>query len=167
MLYGGGVWGKCTSANASNDMLFNWFLRCTLGVKSSTSNLVTVGECGQIPPSGIAHMNILCYDAKLKGLSESWIAKQVYNELCRMNCCGFLNWVTHVRELARTYDLHNYSGEVTEFKAICKSQLKGSFQNNWLYHNRNTKWRTYLCLKRRLVLNHTWLSWKTHVIEML
>ena len=120
MLYGGGVWGKSTSANASNNKLFNWFLRCALGVKSSTSNLVTVGECGQIPPSVIAHMNILCYDAKLKGLSESWIAKQVYNELCRMNCCGFLNWVTHVRELARTYDLHNYSGEATEFKVIAQ-----------------------------------------------
>ena len=151
MLYGSDVWGKSTSANASNDKLFNWFLRCTLGVKLSTSNLVTVGECGQIPPSVIAHMNILCYDARLKGLPESCIAKQVYNELCRMNCCGFINWVTHVQELARTYDLHNYIGEATEFKAICKSQLKGSSQNNWLaeinYHNRNPKLRTYSLFK--------------------
>ena len=68
-----------------------------------------------------------------------------------MNCCGFINWVTHVRELAWTYDLHNYSGEATEFKAICKSQLKGSFQNNWFaeisYHNRNPKLRTYSLFK--------------------
>ena len=94
---------------------------------------------------------ILCYDARLKGLPESCIAMQVYNEICRMNCCGFINWVTHVRELARTYYLHNYSGEATEFKAICKSQLKGSFQNNWLAeindHNRNPKFRTYSLFK--------------------
>ena len=44
MLYGSDVWGKSASVYASNDKLFNWFLWCTLGVKSSTSNLVTVGE---------------------------------------------------------------------------------------------------------------------------
>ena len=81
-----------------------------------------------------------------KGWQKQGIAKQVCNELCRMNCCGFINGVTHERELARTYDLHNYSGDAIEFKAICKSQLKGSFQNNWLAelndHNRNTKLRT-------------------------
>ena len=131
MLYGSDVWGKSTSANACDDKLFNLFLRCALGVKLSTPNLVTVGECDQIPPSVITHIDILCYDARLKGLAESCIAKQVYNELCRMNCCGFINnWVTHVREQARTNDLHNYSGDATEFKAICKSQLKGSFQYN-------------------------------------
>ena len=75
------VWGKSTSANACNAKLFNWFLRCTLGVKSSTSKLVIAGECGQIPPSVFVHMNILCYDARLKGLPEPCIVKQVYNEL--------------------------------------------------------------------------------------
>ena len=68
-----------------------------------------------------------------------------------MNCCGFINWVTHVRELARTYNLHNYSGDATGFEALCKSQLKGSFQNNWVAeindHNRNPKLRPYSLFK--------------------
>ena len=69
-----------------------------------------------------------------------------------MNCCGFINWVTLVRELGLTYDLHSYSGDATEFKAICKSQLKGTFQNKWFTeindHNENLKLRTNSLFKK-------------------
>ena len=83
----------------------------------------------------------------LKGFPDSCIAKQVYNELCPMNYCDFINWVKHAWQLVRTFGLHNYLGDATEFKAICKSQLMWSLQNNWLVersdHNINPKLRTY------------------------
>ena len=75
-------------------------------------------------PRVIAHMNILCYDARLKGLPESCIAKQIYNELCQINYCGFINWVTHVRELARTYSLRNNIQEM-------QLNLKPYVNHNW------------------------------------
>ena len=104
-------------------------------------------------------MNILCYDARLKGLPESCIAKQVCNELCQINYCGFINWVTHVRELAQRYGLHNYSRDSTECKDICKSRLRDPSKTtgwlNWIITIETQNHENTLRLKRRLVLNNT------------
>ena len=45
-------------------------IKVLIWVKASTSNPVTVRECGQTNPSIITHMYILCHDAKFKGLPK-------------------------------------------------------------------------------------------------
>ena len=85
--------------------------------------------------------------------------------------CGYINWVTHMREVARNYCLHDYSGDAADFKITCKSPIKRYYSNHLsakiTYHNRNPKLRTHSLFEGRLCLNHTWPFWKSLVTTIL
>ena len=46
-------------------------VRCVLHVKVTTSNMIVIGECGQLPPSIYCHMNALSYFKRLQNLKQS------------------------------------------------------------------------------------------------
>ena len=47
LLYGSDVWGIRRQGNDMVDKAFYCFIRCALGVKATTSNLMVLGESGQ------------------------------------------------------------------------------------------------------------------------
>ena len=105
LLYGSDVWGVNVSTNTPIDKLFFYYMRCVLHVKATTSNVIVIGESGQMPPSVYCHINALCYLKRLHDLPDTKIVKQVYNELNRLHQCGVKTWVTKVSELAEQYQV--------------------------------------------------------------
>ena len=61
LLYGSYVWGLSTCAGNKLDSVMLSFIRNVLRVKSTTSNVISVGETGQILPSTKSHMNVFAY----------------------------------------------------------------------------------------------------------
>ena len=49
LLFGSEVWGASKTGREKVDKIFLRFLRTVLGVKATTSNAITLGECGMIP----------------------------------------------------------------------------------------------------------------------
>ena len=55
LVYGSDVRGSQSQGTLAVDKVFFWYMRCILQVKSTTSNIIVVGENGQIPPSISCH----------------------------------------------------------------------------------------------------------------
>ena len=68
LVYGSDVWGSQPQGTFAVDKVFFWYMRCILQVKSTTSNIMVVGESGQIPPSISCHINAICYLHRLRNL---------------------------------------------------------------------------------------------------
>ena len=74
-------------------------------VKSNTSDLITLGECGIIPPSIICHKQVLCYFMRLCKMSSNTLMKRVFDKLTKLDDIGFKTWFSSVRELASRYNI--------------------------------------------------------------
>ena len=150
LLYGSDVWGVNVSTNTPIDKLFFYYMRCVLHVKATTSNVIVIGESGQMPPSVYCHINALCYLKRLHDLPDTKIVKQVYNELNRLHQCGVKTWVTKVCELAEQYHV-DISSNIQNFKKYCKMTVSNCYKHSWLLEvtniNRNPILRTYTMFK--------------------
>ena len=51
LIYGSDVWGIKSKLWGDTDKVFLQYARCILRVKATTSNIITVGENGRLPPS--------------------------------------------------------------------------------------------------------------------
>ena len=58
-------------------------------VKATTSNIITIGECGKFPPSTCCHISALCYINRLYHMSDEKFAKKIYNDLINFHHQGF------------------------------------------------------------------------------
>ena len=106
LLYGSDTWGVNASIDTTIDKLFYHCMRCVLNVKSTTSNVIVVGECGQMPPSIYCHIIALPYLKRLQDLPDTKIVIQVFNELNRLHLCGVRTWVTKACDLAEKYGIY-------------------------------------------------------------
>ena len=94
------------------DKILLWFLRLVLHVKSSTSNVITLGEFGKIPPGVSCEINCILYFLRLRSLSESTITNIMFQEQRRLHELGFKTWYGKVWELAHMHGIdlnHNYT----------------------------------------------------------
>ena len=85
--------------------------------------MITIGECGQIPPSVVCHTNVIKYMDRVRNMNDCRIVKQVYNELSSLYELGFTTWYSRAWKLVHQYDidLSNNDGDV---KTYCKYLLK-------------------------------------------
>ena len=81
LTYGSDIWGHLRTWTSSADGVFFKFMKNTLSVKSSTSHLAVLGECGQLPPSILCKINVLCFYNRLQNLESKCIVKEVFDEL--------------------------------------------------------------------------------------
>ena len=130
LIYGSDVWGYSKQGQAQVDKIMLHYCRCVLNVKASTSNIITFGECGILPPSVYTQISVLCFMNRLHHMSESTIVKQVYNELCKLHSLGYDTWVSKVSELTQHFCLNN-DMTTSEFKRVCKQTLVNSFITTW------------------------------------
>ena len=105
LMYGSDVWGYNKTALAQIDKIMLHYCRCILNVKASTSNIITFNECGILPPSVYSQISVSCLMNRLYQVSDNTVAKQVYNELCKLNSMGFDTWVTRVSDLTQHFYL--------------------------------------------------------------
>ena len=67
LTYGTDVWGYNKIALTIIDKVLLWSIRCSLGIKCTTNNIIVLGECGRMHPSVMCTINTLCF-------SIDWIA---------------------------------------------------------------------------------------------
>ena len=116
LTYGSDVWGTNKAGSDAVDKILLWFLRLVLHVKPSTSNLITLGECGKIPPGVFCETNCILFVLRLHSLSESSITNIMFQEQRRLHGLGFKTWYGKVWELAQMHGIDlkdNYTkGEI-------------------------------------------------------
>ena len=105
LLYSSEVWGTGKDGLSDVDKLFLRFARCTLKVKATTSNTIMYGELGCMPPSVFCAIAVLRYVNRLQHMSNATIAKQVYNELCKLHDQGLRRGLVRYTSLHATTNL--------------------------------------------------------------
>ena len=153
LLYGSDVWGFNKKSWDISDKVSKWFIRCILNIKPTTSNLITFGEVGIIPPSIYSKINAMLFYLRVKSMSEDSMPRIVFNELMKLDSMGFITWITSIKSLARDYcvDLCN-----TEYNDVCIQDLKRSvvskYQSQWIRSinniDQNPLLRTYKLFKK-------------------
>ena len=96
LLYGSEIWGVRKTGCSEIDKVYFSFMEHTLYIKKSTSNIITIGECGQIPPSVVCHTNVIKYMDRVRNMNDCHIVKQVYNALSRLYELGFTSWCINI-----------------------------------------------------------------------
>ena len=105
LLYGSDIWGAYEACAKEIEKVYFWFIRSILHVKATTCNIITIGECGIIPPRIKCHQNAILYFIRLNNLSPGSVVRNVFLELQELHKSGFRNWYTLVCELALSYNL--------------------------------------------------------------
>ena len=96
LTYGSDVWGHLKVCRDAADSVFFEYMKSILKVKSSTSHVAVLGECGQSPPSVLCHINVLCFNNRLQNLDSKCIVRVIFDELQKFHVMGFNNWITKV-----------------------------------------------------------------------
>ena len=126
------------------------FVRCIMGIKATTSNMIVAGECGRLPPSTQCTIHALCYMNIVMHMNEGSLVKQVYHELRSSHDPGFNTWITRMHELADDYQM-NLSHEPAKFHHNCKIVVRTNYikqrETNMADVNRNPILRTYRYIK--------------------
>ena len=132
LVFGSENWGIDTKSCQMVDKLFNWFARLVLRVKSTTCNIMTLGECGVIPPSIFCHINAIIYAIRLKNISQDSILRGVFTENVYLHEIGFETWYSKVTKLAKTYNINLDDFHYSEKTKKCiKSKVKHLFVLKW------------------------------------
>ena len=132
LTYGSELWGCNKQACKTVDNMFMWFLRKVLNVKRSTSNIITLGECGIFPPSIQSHISCVLYTIRLNSIEKESVLDNVAKDVIHYDSLGFNNWYSGACALAKSYniDLDNitYSDEA---KKYIKSTIRETFIKKW------------------------------------
>ena len=137
LLYGSDFWGINSPNNDAIDKVFYQYVRCVLKVKATTSNVMVIGESGQLPPSVFSHISVLSYMGWLQTLPAHTVVKRIYTELFRLHSCGLHNWVTKVLELSKRYGINFNEINSRNFKLECKRAVKTHFESRWVADTQN------------------------------
>ena len=105
LTYGSDVWGHRKSGLKEIGRVFMRYSRCVLNVKSTTSNVFVIGECGRYPPCVFCHISLLCFliECTICQL-PNWPNK--YGELLKLHENGFPNWISNVTALSKLYGIN-------------------------------------------------------------
>ena len=131
LTYGSGVWGHLKVCRDAADSVFFKYMKSILKVKSSTSHVAVLGECGQLPPSVLCHINVLCFYNRLQNLDSKCIVRVIFDELQKFHEMGFNNWITKVNELALKLNIDLHCTDTNLFKMYCKTIVKNDFTRRW------------------------------------
>ena len=169
LTYGSYVWGIKSKLWCEIDKVFLQYSRCILRVKATTSNVITTGEVGELPPITTCQMSALCFVNRLHHMSNDKLAKKLYLELIVMNNQGFTTWATDALKLVNDLGL-DVTNDQKLFVNKCKLIVKENVITNWftnLHDNqlnpilrtyRNIKFKyciePYLCLVNKAKYRH-------------
>ena len=130
LTYGSDVWGHNKNAHNMLDKVFLRFLRCTLGVKCTTSNIIVYGECGRMPPSTKCTINSLCFMNRLMHMGGDSLTKKVYYELENLTQQGFDTWVGALCKIYYPLQL-NLHIHPSKFRQEYQDIVRSKFIQEW------------------------------------
>lgn len=155
LTYGSDVWGFKTEIWGVIDKVFLQYSRRLLHVKATTSNVITSGECGRLPPSTTCQISALRYINRLYHMPNDKLAKKVYNYLIALSNQGFTTWATHILNLADDLGL-DIGEDENKFANECKRAIRNKFILTWFENLHNCEMnpilRTYRCIKIDFVI---------------
>ena len=134
LTYGSDVWGMSKAGLDVLDKVFLHYSRCTLGIKATTCNVITYGECGKYPPSVFCQTDVLCYLHRLLTMPDGKLVKSVFYTLNALHSQGFPTWVTKAYDLAQMYNIDmDGSAALTpkHFKSLVSELVKSHFITGW------------------------------------
>ena len=154
LIYGSDLWGASVACTSNINKVYLWYIRIILNIKATTSNVITMGESGLIPPEIKCHENVILYFIRLKAMTSSSVVKNVFIELERLHTLGYDNWYSEVLRLAHNYDIDIENLKYCEStKKKVKGQMRNQFMNEWTneLHNlsKNSSLRTYSLFKNK------------------
>ena len=130
LTYGSDIWGHNKNAHNMLDKVFLRFIRCTLGVKCTTSNIIVYGECGRMPPSTKCTINSLCFMNRLMHMGGGSLTKKVYYELANLTQQGFDTWVCSLCKISDALQL-NLHMHPSKFRQECQDIVRSKFIQEW------------------------------------
>ena len=153
LLYGSDLWGASLLSTSNIDKIYLWFIRIVLNIKATTSNIMTMGESGIIPPKVKCHENVIMYFCRLNSLPIGSVLKNVFLELKRLHDMGFENWYSRVLLLAKNYKIDVMNIKFNESsKNMIKTNIRNVFIQNWISKlqnlTTNPSLRTYCLFKK-------------------
>ena len=101
LLYGCATWDTRSNGREQMDKIHLMYLRSVLGIKASSSNIITLGECGSIPPSVTIQVICITYSKRIQSLPDTSLLKQTLYEMKKLHNPGFNTWYSRVCELAK------------------------------------------------------------------
>ena len=110
------------------DKIHLMHIRSVLGIKTNSSNIITLGECGSVPPSVTIQAVCLMYLMQIQSLPENSILKQKVNGMRKMHNLGFDTWYDRMCELAKQNNL-DVDGNYT--KCELKLTVAETFKMHW------------------------------------
>ena len=131
-----------------------YFVRCVLQIKGTTINVITLGECGRVPPSVSCRASTICFMNRVSSMPDTTLVKQVLNSLMNLHDQGFKTWVSPVLKVMRKLDI-DPSSDKSAFNKKCKQTLIENFKTDWGKNlrdiQRNPILITYNTFKQRYV----------------
>ena len=153
LTYGSAIWGTRQQGREVMDKIHLWFLRTILGIKQTSSNSITLGECGSYPPSVTTKANAIIYLKRIETLPSESLLKKSFIEMKKLHELGFQTWYGRVCELARE---NNINIETNYSKSDIKLAVKKQFQIDWSKKfsdlDTNPGLRTYVDLKTNFTI---------------
>ena len=153
LTYGSAIWGTRQQGREVMDKIHLWFLRTILGIKQTSWNSITLGECGSYPPSVTIKANAIIYLKRIETLPSELLLKKSLIEMKKLHELGFQTWYGRVCELARE---NNINIETNYSKSDIKLAVKKQFQIDWSKKfsdiDTNPGLRTYVDLKTNFTI---------------
>ena len=87
--YGSDIWGLNQGSSEALDKVFLYFVRCVLQIKGNTNNVITLRECGRVPPSVSCRASTICFMNRVSSMPDTTLVKQVQNSLMNLHDQGF------------------------------------------------------------------------------
>ena len=81
LTYGCAIWVTRSNGREQMDKIHLIYLRSNLGIKASSSNVITLGECGSIFPSATIQAICITYLKRIQPLPYTSLLKQTSNEM--------------------------------------------------------------------------------------
>ena len=152
LTYGSDLWGAFSTCTEDINKIYLWFIRLVLSVKTTTSNKITMGEAGIIPPRIKCHENVILYFIRLNSMRCTSVVRNVFIELERLHNLGDNNWYSKVLTLAKHYNIDVLNSKYCDStKKNIKKITRQLFVQKWMndLHNvsENSSLRTYNLFK--------------------
>ena len=132
--YGSEIW--FTNKKIHNiEFVQLWFIKTTLGIKTQSSNLVSLGETGRFPLILRQQDFALKYFDRLIHFDKSRPLYKVYLEVREMHHKGYRNWYSKIDTILHDNDITSYSDKMLSKE----TEVESSY-----LHTKDKRYQNYL-----------------------